>query len=30
MYDKALEILGDDAVDFKSVYKELIGVLPHD
>ena len=30
MYDKALEILGDDAVNFKSVYKELIGVLPHD
>lgn len=30
MYDEALEILGDDAVDFKSVYKELIGVLPHD
>lgn len=30
MYDKALEILGDDVVDFKSVYKELIGVLPHD
>ena len=30
MYDEALKILGDDAVDFKSVYKELIGVLPHD